>query len=93
MQVKAGLLLVGTDRTGKCFVYLLKLSGKTMFWDAVPVSFYGLNGFLASIGVRGAIIRAPLVLGLLCINSVLPRSLAFTLIAKCLKCTIQIYRG
>ena len=90
---KADLLTVVTVKDGKFCVSRLKQSGKMMCWAANQVSFFGLNGFLASIGLRGAIIRVPLVLGLLCINNVLPPLQASTLIVKCLRCTIQIKRG
>ena len=89
---KAGSFIVGTDRSGTFYVYLLKRNGKTTFWGGHLVTSSGLNGFLASIGVRGAITRALLGHGLRFISSALPRSLASILIAKCLSITIRACR-
>ena len=88
-----GLLIVGTARNGKYFVYLLKPNGKMTYWVASQASFYGLNGFLANIGPLGGTIREQLELGRLFTSSVPLHSLESTLTEICSKCMIQTLRG
>ena len=90
IQANRDALFAGMAKLGKSFAFQPKPNVMMMYWDASPENFYGPSGSLKNTGVRGVIIRALLALGLRCISSALRLSLAYTLIVKCLKCTIQI---
>ena len=91
MQENQDKFFAGMGRLGRCYAYRLKPNTTATYLAGSPENFSGPNGFLEITGVPGATIRERLGLGLLYISRGPHLFRVSTLIARCLRCTIQTY--